>query len=443
MEKNRNTDQRFRDLERNESTLPPTGVWDGIEKNLRSKPAHRSGMILLLFIAVAGAGAIWMGLDKQDKVTEQTNYADNLVQADAPVKEVVQTLSEQNVKDANSNSEDLDLATDEKSKLEKPTFLSLTKPVKIAEKTSPKILSNEDAEPILFTDEDPVKPVASAGQSAEYLGIDATIPEAKFTPEDEVIVYDYAEVAENTPNEKDESLQSNLPSSQNTTLSRRKRNAYFVEGSLGIGFQSKSLSPEGSLTTLRNESESAWYTWSGSVSAGLNFTKRVYGLTTINWSQQKDQFYYRRDSINKLIIEKGQGEIGNTQQITYISEGEIRYSTVNGIVQLGYRINNPKKHRIKLAVEGGLMYNMLLRTNGKLLIDEYTVSRVENEGIYKSSLGIGFAAQLVLEADLTQNSSILLKPYFNSYLTNWNVDEYPLEMRSRHFGTQLSVRRAF
>ncbi|MBO6516820.1 MAG: hypothetical protein JJ975_09750 [Bacteroidia bacterium] len=223
--------------------------------------------------------------------------------------------------------------------------------------------------------------------------------------------------------------------------------ANFVEFGGLLGRHIATRSNETSLTDVYGQTEKEWYSWGAFVGYGRQFNKYLYASAAINLIQQKAKFEYATTSATRLIVDldpiTGDPIETRTQTGTLLNQGEVRYTTWDGVLTLGILLNPGKTNKWTLALEPGLAYNATLQSTGKVMISSTTVSRIENEDLFKSNLGIGLHNQVVLERSLRKSLSFLVKPYHRFYFDSWNTNSNPQEINMHNMGVKLGLRQRF
>jgi hypothetical protein len=435
-------------MEHSKSALPPPFVWKNIEHTISPNTSRRKTLFFLLaFTAATAVGTYLWSTQHGDKTNANKiveNYS-SIASNDANPTTEVATSINQSTKSTNTPT--INTTINE--------FLQV--------KTSQKLKSSKNrpelSTPLLSIKENPkgkretYKSDTTKGDEAKTQAISKLA--ISISARNKLFKFPPLQIKNNL---KDISTIAPLQSATNVAPSNenqanklkkaraRSKTGYFVETGTLVGVFNKQFSPESYTTRLRQETEQEWYLWGVYIGAGLNFSSHFYGSAQLNWTQQKDRFSITRDSITKVIVEdKGDGTTQlSTKTGKWISEGEINYNTLNGVVLLGYKFLDQKKSKsFNFGVEGGLMYNMRLNTSGKIATSDKTVAQLKDEEIYKTNLGVGISAQLVTQFYLNDNLSITLKPYFSTYFDNWNVPAYNTQMKTHNFGTMLGVKREF
>ncbi len=227
----------------------------------------------------------------------------------------------------------------------------------------------------------------------------------------------------------------------------------FVEINGILGKHAKSISPfstdgENPFATLeakRNETESSWYTWGANALVGINLTSNLYAGVGIDWSESKDKFADRSETLAQLIVnfDPATGEaIDSTIVLGKIeSTGEVRYRMLDIPLVIGYT------HSVSswnFGLELGALYNLKFSAEGKIVAEDLSISRIENESpIYKSKMGFGAKAALVVSKQIGNGVSIHMKPTYKKYFTDANADGYPLPMKFNFMRIDIGARMDF
>lgn len=435
MNRNQHIDKKLRELEYGQQTTPPATAWQGIENKINIKNSGRKYIFIFSIFAITTAAAVLnhftsFNIQDQASITDFKNST-----ALVTINEAEHSLlASQKDTPLHENSTDTATKINNVARKIVNTSTSRLKTATSNQKDSP---LNYLTTPKHFSQT--IQEITKTGNKLVFDTIN-TVTINKNKTKSEVYTSGFQKKIE-----EETTLISKTNQTSIVHKRRRKSTGYFIEIGGVMGSHRKQFTPETSNTNLRQETEKEWYTWGAYIGAGLKFTDNFYGSAQLNWTQQKDKFSIKRENISKIIIEddKSGSQTVSTKTGTWISEGEINYNTLNGVVLLGYQFLDEKKSEIfNLGLESGMMYNMKLNTKGKIAIDDYTVSKVEDENIYKTNLGIGVTAQLVAQINLTDKMSLLVKPYFNTYFNNWNKITYDSEMRTNNFGTLIAIKRS-
>lgn len=224
----------------------------------------------------------------------------------------------------------------------------------------------------------------------------------------------------------------------------------FVELNGLFGMHSKSLDPILSdeidveaFKSAREETESAWYNWGGQVHVGLNVNRNFYFGTGLEWSQAKDKFKYEDEGVTKIVIDLDpEGNPIDTSIVNgmFVSTGEVRYNMLDIPVFIGA---SRSMGSWDLGVEGALLFNLSFSANGKLLGEDFEITRAEQANIYRDKLGFGFRGSVVLRKFLSDGYSFHIKPSLRTSLEHINEENYLLDTRLNMLRLEMGFRRDF
>ena len=226
-----------------------------------------------------------------------------------------------------------------------------------------------------------------------------------------------------------------------------KRISTFLELGGLVGSHSKTLSngTNPKLAELRDMTESSWYTWGFYGAFGVNLSPSFYIGAGLDWTQSKDKFYSAEDAITKMIItfDPSSGLPIDTSFVTgnLGNQGEVRHNMTDIPVFLGYTKNYGKWD---FGIEGGVIFNLDFVAEGKVYDSSLKLSNHENiPDVYKSSVGMGMKASLLIRRNLGNGLSLQFKPGFKTYLGDINGDSYALPTRYKLFGLNIGLRKDF
>ncbi|HPK09607.1 MAG TPA: hypothetical protein PK246_04665 [Saprospiraceae bacterium] len=204
-----------------------------------------------------------------------------------------------------------------------------------------------------------------------------------------------------------------------------------------------STNPE--LLELRKTTEKSWYSWGLYVHGGLYLNRNLYFGTGIEWTQSKDKFYNEKGGLSKIIItfDPQTGNPIDTSYVTgkFISEGEVRYNSLDIPLFLGYA---QTYGRWNYGLELAALLNLSFKVNGKVIDQNAQISRVETVGdIYKNNIGLGLKACIFAQYQLNNGMSLLLKPSYRQQFNEIQQSNYPIKMTWKNVGFDMGLRFNF
>lgn len=122
---------------------------------------------------------------------------------------------------------------------------------------------------------------------------------------------------------------------------------------------------------------------------------------------------------------------------TYISEGEIKYTNTDFTMSTAFTKNFK---RLNIGCELTGIYNINTIISGKSLNQTGTETRLENENsLYKKNLGLGYQFTGVIQYKGNHNINYNLKPFYKSYLNNWNNETSIETFNINSYGLQFGL----
>lgn len=229
----------------------------------------------------------------------------------------------------------------------------------------------------------------------------------------------------------------NVDLSKLVANSSSSRNRIFIEiGSL-LGSHNTHLS-EDTLSNYRLETESNWYTWGAKMSLGYQLSRNFYVKSGISFLESRDKFNFESESFK--LVETGDTIPYSTVKTTYYNKGDITYRQWSIPLTLGYERQNGK---LVFGIEGTAMFNMSFKSEGKTLLGPNSFSRVENEGIYRTNLGIGYSGALLLGIKLNDSSALYAKPSYARYLSKTSLENAEVESKLSQYYLEIAFRKYF
>lgn len=226
-----------------------------------------------------------------------------------------------------------------------------------------------------------------------------------------------------------------------------KRAYLFIEGGLFGGYHIKNIKDGNNaiLAEMRRETDSDWYSWGAYGMIGYNISKHFYIATGVDYVQSKDKFNKTSSQITKMIItfDAKTGAPIDTSFLTgnEVNKGEIRYNMIDIPLTLGY---NVKRGSWDIGVELSPLYNLKFTATGKIIDQNLDASKINLiDKVYKSNIGFGVKASLVAMKMIAENTSVVIKPTFRTYLNRISYDGYSLPTYYYQLGINIGVRHEF
>lgn len=444
MRKNQQTDKNLRQLEATSLIMPSEHIWGNIEHELdggKSKKAVWFWSLGCLCAALLGSMA-WIGFSEQPNPTPST----------API------VSNDNSSVETSSTESLSVDKQYVESTKQPRRATFDKNHASTNFIKTKIWNTPSSKNSFSESvEHKTVPEKIDSESATF-GVEETFPTEKvemavvnnsednLPPTPEVVIAKIPKVSETSINTENEIIPEDDPC---PALDNKIKKHFFIEAGGLLGRHDKQFASvnEGT-TSLREQTESAWYTWGGFAGIGIYLKPNLYLSTNLDIVQQKDLFDYSITGISRMVVEydPATGERLNTYTETgsLQSEGEITRTTVDAGLNIGYLFGNGRayKNAWQFGVEPGLLYNFSLQSNGKVMMPDNSISRVENENLYENSLGLGYQVHLVAVKNMRKGLQLNIKPFYRNYVDSWasNGNE---DLDIPALGVKLGLRKIF
>ena len=221
------------------------------------------------------------------------------------------------------------------------------------------------------------------------------------------------------------------------TNSSSDRSKYFLEIASIIGFHDTHLDNEqGSTNTYRSDTESNWYTWGTRLAFGYHLTNSLYLKTGLEFIESRDKFSFEKEMIQLLESTSNFSVV----QGSYFNRGDITYRQWNIPLTIGIE---KQKGKLIYGLEGSALFNLRFKSEGKVQVGEFDFSRVENEAIYKNSLGLGYRAALMLGINLTERNALYFKPSYAQYLSVTNLKNALVNSKLSQYYLEVAFKKRF
>ncbi|HRG59022.1 MAG TPA: outer membrane beta-barrel protein [Bacteroidia bacterium] len=207
----------------------------------------------------------------------------------------------------------------------------------------------------------------------------------------------------------------------------------------------------------RDSAEKITMAYSATIRINLFLNKNIYLSTGFNFAQRKERF---------SILHKWQTHepyIDSSEFVTYVDpfEGNIIYKTYDTLdyvrthrdtlkhnllmsfidipVMVGYKWLG--RHS-GLAIQGGLMFNMLFKQQGTNANFNYTANDVKNnnENPFNAKAGISLCGGISTNFRLRDNLDLLIEPQTRYILKPIHNEAYPLNQKLFSYGLNIGLR---
>lgn len=220
----------------------------------------------------------------------------------------------------------------------------------------------------------------------------------------------------------------------------------FIElGVLG-GIHNINLSPgpNKGLYSLRNDSESTWYTSGIYGSYGIHLNRHWYVSLGVDWTISKNRFDNTSNNVTRLVITQD-ATTGMAKDTSFVTgklydKGDITFNFIDIPLSFGYIFS---KNKWQYGIELTGLLNIRTYTEGKIL-NQAERNILENQkDIYKNNVGLGIKSSLLISRTINDRCSVQIRPSFKTYFTNINLESYPLDTKYNLFSLSVGVRRNF
>lgn len=471
-------DKIFRDRLENFHSTVPEGMWDNLDQRLSEKPdrkTRRLWVVSCLAIFVCLNGFLYLSYYSDGKNFTQSNTASELnneskinassvkstfVESSNTGKSALKVNFSGNqlpserlqIFTANGNPASAASSADPMSpdhfgdtQINNTELINNEKQADyISVASLPLAATSEDAypEPLISKDD---KPAASAVLQLNILPVHNQ--EQASTGQPEVL------------------QQSNKePQAKACPFGESSRNTH-VDVYMSHEYAMKHLSDPTSLNSdyleMRNDTESAVYSFSAGVRLGYNVGYRWNLYTGFNYSQINERFEYTdpESQVTKVIITKDyvyqQGKIIDsiiTEEIITVPgttklKIHNRYRTFDVPVLGRYTLYADRN--ISLSAVAGVFINLAFRQKGMIIGTDsdkpvdIASGPDEQKNIFKSQLGITGYGALSLAWHVSPLLDLVVEPHFRMHTTSLTHEKYPLQQRYNTVGLTTGLRYRF
>jgi hypothetical protein len=252
------------------------------------------------------------------------------------------------------------------------------------------------------------------------------------------------------------------PVAFDTVYGKKKFNGYVAIDALFspeiVGRNLKGATPEvNNYITRRDSAENMRLAYSALMRVNLFINRNIFFHTGLSYSQRREKF---------SIIHKWQTHedyIDSSKFVTYIDPfaGNVIYKTydtldyvrthkdtlhhnlvmsfVNIPAMLGYKWLG---RRSGIAVQGGVIFNMLFQQKGTMANFNYTANDVKtnSQQAFKSKAGLSLAAAISSNFKLSEKLDLIIEPHTNYMLKSLNTASYPLQQKIFSYGLNVGLR---
>lgn len=207
----------------------------------------------------------------------------------------------------------------------------------------------------------------------------------------------------------------------------------------------------------RDSAERARLAYSSTLRLNFFINKNLFFNTGINYAQRREKF---------SILHKWQTHeeyIDSSKYVTYVDPfaGNMIYKTYDTLdyvtthkdtlhhnlvmrfvdipAMAGYKWLGK---RSGIAIQGGLMFNLLFKQKGTIANFNYTANDVQlsYQNQFKTHTGISICGGIVTNHRLRDNIELLLEPHATYTLKPINIESYPLQQKLFSYGLRVGMR---
>lgn len=436
---NEKMDNKFREMEANASGTPSAAAWSNIEKSLAGGKSKAFFLYWTMGVLCVAAGIYLAAQNTQD--TGEVAQTEPLAAVENHVMEPKANMLAVEDMDMNqdiSNASNITLET-EKYITVKP----VNTPRSIARTTS-KSGANKSNTTLGAINEVQIENPSLAESTENNFSQEKeeTIEEANISVSPPLVMEE-KEIVPTVDLEEEEELGDPCPA-----MSSKQKKNFFVEGMLFLGSHFKRFeNATNESMLLRKDTEKSWYNWGGSIGVGMYLKPNIYVSTHLEYLQQKDLFSFSKDRISRMIVdydpETGEQLSANTVSGSWTSSGEISRTLIDGSINVGYMFGSKGgRNKWQFGVEPALLYNLSLLSEGKVMLAQDDIRRLEDEALYQSSLGLGYQLHVVATKEMQNGLLLNVKPFYRSYIDQWssnNADALSIPT----LGLKVGLRKVF
>ena len=411
--KNKNIDKQFRNMEDTSNVQPPEFIWNNIDKELNGKNRKWMWWFSLSSLILVAGILSWAYLNQD---SDKLSYNESKRTKASVVKE-------QNLMDYNKTEKNIhDIKAEINSDSKKAKIIS-SNPAK-------SIAINSDQARELETLPNTPLTAKLDNDLVQAETSDASIPEAEASSNSiKIEIFDHKLLTRNNIlfdvnyNKGTASLTKNNTVS-NVSTPKLRRLSSFVEFGLSVGHHNQQFRNNTSFAKQRKETEAEWYNWGGYAKYGVQIRPSWSISAGLQQIEHKDIYSYTKENAIRFQVTTNPdtGQPTDSSLITgkYISEGEIKYTNTDFTLGTTFTKNF---EMFNLGCEITGIYNVNTTVSGKSLAASGTETRLENEhSLYRKNLGLGYQFNGVVQYKSNQNIIYSLKPFYKSYLNNWNTE---------------------
>ncbi len=463
-------------LEAQEEEVSPFS-WGAVEKELPQQVKRsaflRKRYLVLLLLLVSVTGYYFSVKTNTDNAIVQKDADKNLTATDnTSSNTIVQSSSSIANKTKNKVETGSELNTASVTEKETANTNSINAPEANENQSSAKPIANK---PIVSKNAASIKAsvvVASNNSSEGLQSGESLTPTLSNTisTSTEITEVDYLSAL--LYNNNDEGLLIVAPESASLIkvtlppVKERKTMGLFLEGFYSPDFSSKKMTnnnADESYLRLRKNTERYFYSHSMGIRVGYNLTSHISIKTGYDHTEVQERLSYSYipgteeaikmgltvDSISGTLIDPLSSSGAHDTIIgNYSVTGEVTVSNHYKYYNIPFIINyEAGKSKLKWTAGAGTFLNVGLKTKGSI-INRDRVTRInlasnKEQNPYKSSLGMGISAELIMVYELRKNVSFLAGPHAKFYFGNISKSDAPLNERFFNWGILTGLKVAF
>lgn len=256
-----------------------------------------------------------------------------------------------------------------------------------------------------------------------------------------------------------------LPKVTLPPVKERKTIGLFIEGFYSPDFSNKKMTnnnADESYVRLRRNTERYFYSHSMGIRVGYNLTSHISLKAGYDYSEVQERLSYSYipgtdeaikmgltvDSISGTLIDPLTNSSKDTIIGNYQVIGEVTVPNYYKYYNIPFIINySIGKNKLKWSAGVGTFLNVGLKTKGSI-INQDRVTRTNLAGNsgqnpYRSSVGMGASAELLMSYELRKNVSFMVGPHAKYYFGNISKNNAPLNEKFFNWGVLTGLKLLF
>ena len=181
-----------------------------------------------------------------------------------------------------------------------------------------------------------------------------------------------------------------------------------------------------------------------SISVGIDYTRINERFRFVEAEQNTQlingvRYIFTGTGVNPTRLD----EIGQIIETTTTTTDYTLYNNYELIdipMLISYKWN---KNKWSYGIQTGVIANLSLKGTGRILTSETNMATITAQDIFKKSLGLSYALNLVLEHRLNNSISIILSPSMRYFPNSFTKDSYSLTQKYQLIGGDIGMKYYF